>query len=171
MKKILAILFVSTAFAGLAFSQDEMKPPPPIDNKFFDGSVGNWVSDEYEMMGFKWTDEMSVNWVLNKQFLEIKSMSKSDKGMTYEQLGYLTADKEGNVKCWFFDVWGIEGASEFTGKVDGMACTMAGGNKWMKSKGKITVENNVMSHDMSYTMPGADGKETSGEMKVTYKKK
>jgi len=171
MKKILVILFIFTAFAGRAFSQDEMKPPPPVDNKFFDASVGNWVSDEYEMMGMKWVDETSLNWVLNKQFLEMKSISKSDKGVSYEQVGYITTDKEGNFKCWFFDVWGIEGASEFTGKVEGMTCTMEGGNKWMKSKGKITVDNNVMLYDINYTMPGADGKETSGAMKITYKKK
>lgn len=171
MKKILSLLFVFAALGSTAFSQDEMKPPPPIDNKFFDASVGNWVSDEYEFMGMKWVDEAAINWTLNKQFLEMTFHSKSDKGMTYEQIGYLTADKDGNVKCWFFDTWGIEGASEFTGKTDGMTCTMDGGNKWMKSSGKMTFDNNVMAYDMKYTMPGKDGKDVSGEMKVNYRKK
>jgi hypothetical protein len=171
MKKISVLLFVFATACSTVFAQDEMKPPPPIDNKYFDASVGNWVSDEYEMMGMKWVDETSVNWVLNKQFLEIKSKSRSDKGITYEQLGYITADKDGNVKCWFFDAWGIEGASEFTGKTEGSSCTMEGGNKWMKSSSKMSIDNNVMVYDMKYTMPGKDGKEVTSEMKINYRKK
>ena len=152
------------------FAQD-MQPPPPIDNEFFNNSIGDWVSEEYEMMGMKWTEDVNISWALGKQFIVITTISKSDKGMIYESIGYMTMDKDKNTKIWYFDNWGYEGAAEFSGKIEGNISTMEGGNKWMKSKGKMTIENGVMINEMTYTMPGPDGKEVTQEMKVVYKKK
>lgn len=170
MKHTIRVFIFSLLLSIPVFAQ-EMQPPPPIDNKFFDASVGSWVSDPYEMMGMKWTDEANVEWALNKHFLVLKVTSKSDKNMAYEQIGYMSADKDGNVKMWFFDTWGMDAVTEFTGKTDGLTCTIDGGNKFMKNSGKITINGADMTQEMKYTMPGEGGKETSGELKVIYKKK
>lgn len=170
MKTLISIFILSLLLPAGVFAQD-MQPPPPIDNVFFNSSIGDWVSDEYEMMGMKWTEEMNVSWALGNQFLVISSISKSNTNMKYESVGYMTMDKDKNTKIWFFDNWGFEGASEFTGKIEGNISTMEGGNKWMKSKGKMTIENGVMTNEISFTMPGPDGKEVSQDMKVVYKRK
>jgi hypothetical protein len=170
MKTILSVLVLSLLLPLSSFAQN-MQPPPPIDDEFFNNSIGDWVSDEYEMMGMKWTDETNVNWALGKQFLVISTKSKSDKGANYESIGYVTMDKDKNVKMWFFDNWGMEGVSEFTGKVEGNTQTMEGGNKWMKSSGTITVDNGVMTQQMKFTMPGPEDKSVTKELKVVYRKK
>jgi hypothetical protein len=56
MKTLLSIILLAFIFTGTSFSQD-FQPPPPIDNEYFTLSVGDWVSDEYEFMGMKWTEE------------------------------------------------------------------------------------------------------------------
>jgi hypothetical protein len=170
MKTLFSIFILSILLPSGIFAQD-MQPPPPIDNEYFNNSIGDWVADEYEMMGMKWTEETNVSWALGKQFLVITTKSKSDQGMIYESVGYMTMDKDKNTKLIFFDNWGYEGISEFTGKIEGNTATMEGGNNWMKSKGKMIVENNLMVNEMSFTMPGADGKEVTQDMKVVYKKK
>lgn len=170
MKTLFSILVLSLLLPMGILSQD-MQPPPPIDNQFFNNSIGDWVSEEYEMMGMKWTEEVNVSWALGNQFLVISSKSKSNQGMTYESVGYMTMDKDKNIKLIFFDNWGYEGISEFTGKIDGSSSTMEGGNKWMKSKGKMTIEGSAMTNEMTFTMPGQDGKEVTQDMKVVYKKK
>jgi hypothetical protein len=170
MKTILFFLVLSLLFSLSSFAQD-MQPPPPIDDEFFNNSVGDWVSEEYEMMGMKWTDEINVSWALGKQFLVISSKSKSDKGMNYESIGYVTMDKDKNAKMWFFDNWGMDGVSEFTGKIEGNTQTMEGGSKWMKSSGTITIDNGVMTQQMKFTMPGPEDKSVTQELKVVYKKK
>ena len=170
MKTLLSIFVLSLLIHAGIFSQD-MQPPPPIEDEFFNSSIGDWVSDEYEMMGMKWTEEMNISWALGNQFLVISSISKSNTKMTYESVGYMTMDKDKNTKIWFFDNWGYEGASEFTGKIESNISTMEGGNKWMKSKGKMTIENGVMTNEITFTMPGPDGKDVTQDMKVVYKKK
>lgn len=170
MKTIFSALILSFLLPTGIFAQD-MQPPPPIDNEYFNNSIGDWVSEEYEMMGMKWNEEMNVSWALGKQFLVITSQSKSDKGMSYESVGYMTMDKDKNTKLIFFDNWGYEGISEFTGKLEGNIATMEGGNKWMQSKGKMTIDAGVMTNEMSFTMPGPDGNEVTQDMKVIYKKK
>ena len=170
MKTIFSILFLSLLLPAGIFAQD-MQPPPPIDNEFFNNSVGDWVADEYEMMGMKWTEETNISWALGKQFLVITTKSKCDQGMSYESVGYMTMDKDKNTKIWFFDNWGYEGATEFSGKIEGNISTMEGGNKWMKSKGKMTIEKGVMTNEITYTMPGAEGKEVTQDMKIIYRKK
>ncbi len=169
--KTIILTFVFSFLLPMGLLAQDMQPPPPIENEFFNSSIGNWVSDEYEMMGMKWTEEMNISWALNKQFVVITTMSTSDKGMPYESVGYMTVDKEGNTKTYFFDNWGMEGISEFTGKINGMTATMEGGNKWMKSKGKITMEGGKMHNEMSFTMPGSDGKDVTQDMKIAYKRK
>ena len=170
MKTIILIFVFSFLLPMGLFAQD-MQPPPPINNEFFNASIGDWISDEYEMMGMKWKEDVNISWALNKQFVVITSKSTSDKGMSYESVGYMTADKEGNTKTYFFDNWGMEGIMEFTGKIEGSTSTMEGGNKWMKSKGKMIMEKGVMVNEMTFTMPGADGKDVTQDMKITYKRK
>jgi hypothetical protein len=170
MKTLFSILVLSLLIPSGIFAQD-MQPPPPIENEFFNSSIGDWAADEYEMMGMKWTEETNVSWALGSQFLVITTKSKSDKGMTYESIGYMTMDKDKNTKTWFFDNWGYEGVTEFTGKIEGNTSTMEGGNKWMKSTGKMTIENGVMTNEITFTMPGPDGKDVTQNMKVIYRKK
>jgi hypothetical protein len=151
MKTIFSVLFLSLLLPAGILAQD-MQPPAPINNKVLEESIGNWISDEYEMMGMKWNEEMNVSWALNKQFIVVNSKSVSDKGMVYESVGYMTLDSDNNVKVYFFDNWGYEGISEFNGKMTGNVCTMEGGNKWMKSKGKMTFESGTMTNEINFTM-------------------
>jgi hypothetical protein len=91
--------------------------------------------------------------------------------MKYESIGYMTADNEGNVKAWFFDIWGMDGAGIYTGKTDGSTSTMEGGNKWMKSKGTITIEDGVMTQVFTFTYPDKEGKQITEEMTIISRKK
>ena len=72
--------------------------PPPIENEFFNESVGTWISDEYEMMGMKCIDETTFNWVLNNQFLEMKLVSNTGTDNKFQTIGYMGVDKDGNMK-------------------------------------------------------------------------
>ena len=165
MKTLLSIILLAFIFAGSSFAQ-EFNPPPAIDNEFANESIGSWVSEEYELMGMKWKEESTINWVLNKQFLEMKSVSTSDKGVKYESIGYMTVDAEGNLKAWFFDIWGMEGVGIYTGKVDGLTGTMEGENDFMKSKSTMVIENGVFKHNMSFTYPDEEGNEVTMDVEI-----
>jgi len=170
MKTLLSFILLTFIFTGTSFSQD-FQPPPPIDNEYFTLSVGDWVSDEYEFMGMKWTDETTVNWILNNQFLEMKSVSTSDQGFTYEAVSYMTVDNEGNVKAWIYDIFGMQNISEYTGKTEGNTCTMEGGNEYMKSSGTVSIEDNVTTQTMTFTYPDKDGNPVIQEMTTISRKK
>lgn len=170
MKTFLTISVLTFILTINSFSQG-FKVPPPIENEFFNESVGTWVSDEYEMMGMKWTDETTINWVLNNQFLEMKSVSNSNTEMKFNTIGYISVDNDGNLKGWFFDIMGLEGVGEFSGKVDGMSATMEGGNTYMKSKGMIKIEDGVMTQSFSFTYPDDEGNEQTMELTTTARKK
>lgn len=171
MKKSILILFAILFTAGLSFSQDDMKPPAPVDNSFLKMSEGNWVSEPYEFMGMKWTDESNLKWVLNNQFLEIRTKSSSDKGMVMNMYGLMSADKDGNFKAWFFDDFGLMSASTFEGKTEGNKLTMTGGGPMSKGSGMITIDGGKMIQDFTFTMKGKDGKDETISMKVTSMKK
>lgn len=170
MKTLLSLFVIVLVFVNISYSQD-FQPPPPIDNEYFTLSVGDWVSDEYEFMGMKWTDETTVNWILNNQFLEMKSISTSDQGFKYEAVSYMTVDSEGNIKAWMFDLFGMQNVSEYTGKTDGSTCTMEGGNDYMTSKGTVSIEDNVSTHSMTFTWSDKDGNPVTQEMTIVSRKK
>lgn len=170
MKTLLSIIFLTFIFTINSYSQG-FKVPPPIENEFFNESVGTWISDEYEMMGTKWTDETVFNWVLNNQFLEMKSVSNNGTDNKFQTIGYISVDKDGNMKGWFFDIMGLEGVSEFSGKVDGMSATMEGGNTYMKSNGMIKIEGGVMTQTFSFTYSDEEGKEQTMELTTIARKK
>ncbi len=169
MKTLLIIIVLTFIFTFNSFAQG-FKIPPAIENEFFNESVGTWITDEYEMMGMHWTDESTFNWVLNNQFLEMRSTSNSSTDMKFQTIGYIGVDKEGNLKGWFFDIMGIEGVSEFTGKVDGMTATMEGGNNYMKSKGTMTIEGGIMTQTFSFTYPDEEGNEQTLELTTISRK-
>ena len=170
MKTLLLLFVFALLFVNLSYSQ-EIQLPPAIDNEYFTLSVGDWVSDEYEFMGMKWTDETTVNWILNNQFLEMKSVSTSDQGFKYEAVSYMTVDNEGNIKAWMFDLFGMQNVSEYTGKTDSSTCTMEGGNEYMKSTGTVSIEDNVTTQSMTFTYPDKEGNTITQEMTIISRKK
>ena len=169
MKTLLTIIALTFIFSINAFSQG-FKIPPAIENEFFNESVGTWISDEYEMMGMKSTDETTFNWVLNNQFLEMNSVSNTGTDNKFQTIGYIGVDKDGNMKGWFFDIMGMEGVTEFTGKVDGMTATIEGGNKYMKSKGTMTIEGGVMTQTFSFTYQDEEGNDQTMELTTISRK-
>ncbi|MFC2093217.1 hypothetical protein ACFLSV_04890 [Bacteroidota bacterium] len=169
MKTLLTIIVLSFILTINSFSQG-FKVPPPIENEFFNASVGSWVSDEYEVMGMKCIDETTFNWALNNQFLEMKSVSNTGTDNKFQTIGYMGIDKDGNMKGWFFDIMGMEGVTEFTGKVNGMTATIEGGNKYMKSKGTMTIEGGVMTQTFSFTYQDEEGNEQTMELTTTSRK-
>jgi hypothetical protein len=154
---------------GNSYSQG-FKVPPAVESEYLNESVGTWISDEYEMMGMSWTDETTFNWVLNNQFLEMRSISNSSTDKKFETIGYISVDKEGNMKGWFFDIMGMDGVGVFKGKVDGMTATMQGGNEYMKSTGTVHLEDGVMTHAFKFTFSDPDGNEQTMEMTTISRK-
>jgi len=170
MKTLISFFVIALIFVNLSYSQ-EIQLPPAIDNEYFTLSVGEWESDEYEFMGMKWTDVTTANWILNNQFLEMKSVSTSEQGFMYEAVSYMTVDNEGNLKAWMFDLFGIQNVSEYTGKTDGNTCTMEGGNEYMKSTGTVSIEDNVTTQKMTFTYPDKEGNTVTQEMTIISRKK
>ena len=169
MKTLLSIIIFFLIFVCNLYSQG-FKVPEAIENEFFEQSIGTWISDEYEFFGMTWTNGTTINWLLNKQFLEMKSVSNSSTDKKFETIGYMSVDKKGNMKGWFFDIMGMEGIGEFTGKVNGMTATMEGGNKYMKSTGTLQIEDGVMTQAFKFTFSDPDGNEQSMEMTIISRK-
>ena len=169
MKTSLLTIVLFLFLNNISYSQG-FKVPPAIENEFFTESVGTWISDEYEMMGTTWTDETTFNWVLNNQFLEMRSVSNSSKDSKLETIGYISVDKEGNMKGWFFDIMGMDGVVEFMGKVDGMTASIEGGNKYMKSTGTLQIEDGVMTQEFKFTFSDPDGNDQTMELTTISRK-
>lgn len=171
MKKTILILIILILLTNISFSQD-MKLPPPVDNEFLKACVGDWISETYEFYGMKWNDEISVKWILNNQFLEIRGISKTiDGSFSFNVISIMTADKDGNFRSWGFDDWGITSAGSSTGKIEGMELKLEGKSDWGSSKGTMILEGDKMFQDFIFDTKDETGKNVSQSIKLVYNKK
>ena len=83
-----------------------MNPPAPIKSATLDAMTGTWVSDTYEMMGMKFTDEVTISMILNGQFLQLDIKSNSDAGFNFEGKGIMVPSADGTITGWVFDNYG-----------------------------------------------------------------
>ena len=170
MKKLFFLLLLGFINIWNLKAQD-MKLPPANNNSLFKQIAGTWISEPYDFMGVKWTDEAEFNWILNNQFMEMKVNTKGDNGFSFKSYGILSVDEEGNYKSWGFDEWGPVNAVYFEGRVQGNKLTSTGGSKYMKSSSEITVEGNTTTEVVTYSTKDDSGKETSSSLQLIYHRK
>lgn len=166
-KMFLAVIMLGVLSLRTA-AQDNMTPPPPVNNSTFNMLVGTWKSEPYEMMGTKWTESAEHKIMHNGQYMFIILDSKTDKGMSYTATIIMSADKDGNVKGWSFDDWGSAGT--YTGKTDGNKMTVTGKSDYGTETRDITIDGNSMVHKITWNMKGPDGKDMTMEQSINYKR-
>ncbi len=105
MKKLNYLLvLVALMFTTNAFSQG-MEPPKPIQSDLMNSMIGTWVSEPYEMMGMKMTDEVTQSWILNGQFFEVRVKSKGENGFDYEALVIMAPSEDGTMTGTGYDIF------------------------------------------------------------------
>ncbi len=172
MKKlnVFLILFVFL-FSAKVYSQD-MMPPAPVNSPVLNSMEGTWVSAPYEMMGSNMTDQVTMEMVLNGQFLEVDVKSTSDKGFVYEAKGFIEPNADGTFSGWFYDIFGKEGITTYTGTSEGSKLYLTGTSKMGTETRNISVEGNVMIHGVIYNWKDKDGKDLPQQsFSITYNKK
>lgn len=171
MKKLIfPFIVISFLFSGKIFSQG-MVPPPPLKSEFIDASLGTWVSDPYEIMGMKMSDEVTHKMILNGQFMEVDIKGKSDNGFVYEAKGIIAPSEDGTLQGWFFDVFGKNSITNYTGTTKGTNVSLSGTSNWGTEKRDISINGDILTHNVSYMMKDASGKEVQQNVAITYKKK
>ncbi len=172
MKKLNLFLVVLTfAFASNIFAQG-MMPPKPIDSPLLNSMEGTWVSNPYQMMGSTMTDEITQKMVLNGQFLEINVKSVATSGFVYEALIMIAPIGDGTIQGWAFDVFGEKGITTYTGTWQDNTVYVFGKSSWGTESRNISMEGNVMIHNVIFKMKDANGKDMPDEtLAITYNKK
>ncbi len=170
--KLLVTVFVLLSFFSLkSFSQDEMIPPKPVENKVYEAMCGDWVG-ESTMMGMKMKQEVNIHWDLNHQFvfMNLTTTSIDNPKMTYHGFGIYGVDKNGKAVAWWFDDWGSEMAGTGTGTFGENKVNVITTNPSYKDDRTFEVKGDeiVMSAAMTMNMGGKD--ETMNEI-TTFKKK
>lgn len=171
MKKFNLILVVLMLLvSGKIYSQG-MVPPNPIKSAFIDASLGTWVSEPYDMMGMKMTDEVTHKMILNGQFMEI-DVKGTGQGFTYEAKGIIAPSADGTLTGWFFDIFGKDGIGNYTGTANGTSVNLLGSGNWGTEKRNITIDGDTMIHDVTFNFKDPSGKDTPPmTMVIKYKKK
>jgi hypothetical protein len=170
-KLFLTFLILGIAI-GKAYSQDNMMPPKPVDNKVYDAMVGNW-SGESDMMGMKMTEDLKIYWTLNHQFIiaELKAQAKDNANMTYSGMGVYGVDNSGNAKMWWFDDWGADAMATGTGTFSDMKLSSKSSNPMYTDERTFELKDGNMVSNWTSTMMGKDGKEIKMNGTTVYKKK
>jgi len=169
----LTLAMIILVFAGTKlFSQDDMTPPKPLDNKVLEGMVGEWTG-ESDMMGMKYTENVKAYWILNHQFvvMETNDISKDNPNMNYHGMGIVGVDKDGNAKMWWYDDWGADMMATGTGKFSENSLTVNSTNPMYKDDRTFELKDGGMVCSWTSTMMGKDGKEMKMNGSTTYKKK
>lgn len=172
MKNIKLFLLAAGLFMLASVSNaQEFGPPKPIENKAFQMAIGEWVAEPYTMMGTKIVSETdNIYMKHNGQFMVVEIEGLDAGGNKYTGTIFNTVDKDGNVKGWSFDVWGVDGMMTYTGKVDGNVITLNGVNPMMTETRVITLEENKMTHDVDFTMKMPTG-DMNEKFTTVYNKK
>ena len=172
MKKLsFALIFIALFISGSAFSQG-MVPPKPIESEILNSMVGTWVSEPYDMMGMKMTDEVTQSMILNGQFFEVRVKSKGENGFDYEGLVIMTPNADGTMTGTGYDIFGKNGITTYTGTSEGKSVYLTGKSSWGSETRNITMDGNIMTQNVIFNMKGPDGKDMPEmTMSISYNRK
>lgn len=173
MRKLFSLKFILPVIclmfiASSVMSQDDLGKPAPVDNAAMKMLVGTWKSDPYEMMGMKWNETAVHSMKLNGQYMFIDITATNDKGVAYNATVIMQADKNGNLTGWSFDDWGM--SFTYTGKSDGGHVKVTGTGAMGSEVREIDIKGDSMTHNVTETMKGKDGKDMTSKLTVTYHK-
>jgi hypothetical protein len=170
-KLSLAVFAVVSFFTFKAYSQDEMAPPKPVDNKVYESMCGEWTG-ESDMMGMKMKQVVKVYWALDHQFIfmDLDATSPDKPDMHFKGHGIFGVDKDGKSKGWWFDNWGADAMSSGEGTFDGNKLIFNDANAMFSETRTFDVNGNqmTMSAKGNYKMNGQD---MPFEEKTVYTKK
>ena len=148
-----ALLFV---FSSGLFAQD-MKKPDPVKNETVNMLLGKWEAEPYDMMA------------LNGQFMYIDLEGADDKGVTFKGHIVMKINADGSLTGWSFDDWGQVGT--YSGSSSGNKMTVNGKSDMGTDVREIEINGNKMTHKVTMTMKGADGKDMTMTQTINYNKK
>ncbi len=175
MKILTHIFLITTMFFITSlklYSQDEMAPPKPVENKVLDAMVGEWAG-ESDMMGMKFNEEAKIYWNMNHQyiFMETKDVAKDNPKMAYGGFLIIGFDKGGNAKTWWFDDWGADMMATDTCTFGDMKLTMNSTNPMYKDDRSFEMKDGNMVCSWTSSMQDKNGKEQKMTGTTVYKKK
>lgn len=172
MRKInYAVFLIALLFTTNAFSQG-MIPPEPVNLEVLNKSLGTWVSEPYDMMGMKMSDEVTMSLILNGQFLEVKVKSKADNGFEYNALVIMAPSADGTMTGTGYDIFGKNAITNYTSTSKDNTIYMSGVSSWGTETRNITMDGNIMTQNVIMNMKGADGKEMPEmSMSISYNRK
>jgi len=170
--KIFTFCLVLTAIVSVnIFSQDQFQPPKPLDNKVYESMIGSWEGESI-MMGTPTRQEVTIEWILNKQFIQmhVKGYNKQSGEMAYEGMGLFGVDAKGDAMGWWFDNWGASAMSTGTGTFKDNMLDFKDANAMFKENRTFETKGSelIMKAKGSYTMKG---QEIPFDESTTYKKK
>ena len=160
-----ALLFV---FSSGLFAQD-MKKPDPVKNETVNMLLGKWEAEPYDMMGSKWSETANHYMALNGQFMYIDLEGADDKGVTFKGHIVMKINADGSLTGWSFDDWGQVGT--YSGSSSGNKMTVNGKSDMGTDVREIEINGNKMTHKVTMTMKGADGKDMTMTQTINYNKK
>lgn len=171
LSKLLLSFFFLLLFFTISFTQDQMAPPKPVENKVYDAMCGKWEG-ESEMMGMKMKQNLNIYWALDHQyiFMELKSTGIDKPEIQYSGLGIFGVDKDGNAKTWWFDNWGAESMASGSGTFGENKVTMTSSNPMYKDTRTFEIKGSEMIMNAASTM-NMGGQEMTMNESTTYKKK
>ena len=170
-KKVTFSLIILSLLTINVVSQDAWQPPKPLENKVYESMIGSWEGENM-MMGTATKEEITIEWILNKQFIKmhVKGFNKQTNEISYEGVGIYGIDKDGNALGWWFDNWGASSIATGTGTFKDNMLEMKDGNAMFKETRTFEVKGNelTMKSKGTYTM---SGQEMPFDESSTYKKK
>lgn len=172
MKRLNLFLILTVLVISGKLSAQGMMPPDPIKSPLLESMMGTWVSNPYEMMGERMTDEVTQSMIMNGQFMQINVKSTGANGFVYEALIIIAPSTDGTFTGWSYDIFGKNAISSYTGTSKDNQMFITGTSSWGSEIRNITMEGNVMIANVSFKMKDANGKEMP-EMTytITYNKK
>ena len=144
--------------------------PDPMKSAVVDKLIGTWTSEPHDFMGSSRTDVVTHSLRHNGQYMVIDASSTSTEGVTYTGTLFITVDKSGNINGWGFGDFG--GVTTYTGKTEGDNKISVTGvsEKGGTETRDIVITGDKMVHNVSFTMKGADGKDMTAKMVITFNK-
>ncbi len=171
IKIFLACTIIILAGSRL-YSQDDMAPPKPVDNKVLEGMIGEW-SGESDMMGMKFQEDVKIYWTLNHQYviMETKDVSKDNPKMAYGGMGIVGVSKDGSAKMWWFDDWGADASVSGSGTFTDNSVSIKSINPMYTDDRTFELKDGGMVCTWTSTMKDKEGKDMSMKGTTVYKKK
>jgi len=173
LTKLFPALFVLFFFATVnLYSQDEMAPPKPAENKVYDALCGEWTAESSSMMGMKMKEEVKIYWNLNHQyiFMELKAVGIDNPNVKYSGFGIFGLNKNGNAKAWWFDDWGASSIATGEGTFENDKLILKDGNDMFQETRTFEVKGNELTMSSKGTM-NMGGKDMPFDESTVYKRK